>query len=228
MDRIIKFLFFTFLFFTFSSCKHESDLHPAAFQVEATIRISDVEYWPKNDEVVFEFYQADNKFSLYEMVVNKPETNMLTIKIQVQKNELSGYEIKLSIRESAVKKIVLIDYGTVKLIENTILPDKQLEIVTFGRLQKTLFVSCTICHGEAQNVAAGLYLLPDSSYSHLVNITAVNSSMKRVEPYEPDNSFILKVMNKEIDFEHTASSNVTSAKKELLRNWILKGATNDK
>lgn len=230
VNKIIKDFFLFALVISIASCTHDSEeeIVPVEEKIELKTEISltDPEYFPVDGQLTFGLFEPGDKFTFREIELSKPkEGESIRVSLQIDKKDAADYEAKLFVKESEIKRMVLKDYGLITLNSNYSLSNEEIEIVNLSNVQNFLFSSnCIICHGQAQSVAADLYLLPDSSFSQLVNIPSVNSSLKRVVPFEPENSFILKVMNKEIGFEHTASTNVTASQKELLTNWIKKGA----
>lgn len=214
-----------------AACKKDSpkptENNPILYNITAQVEVQDIDFWPQDNPVVFEFYKPGDKTASFYTKIGKPEQgNTLSLSHKITAQERGEYTIKLSIMVNKIKKVVLIDYGTHDIQDNYQLENKDIEIINMERLHHNVFSQCIACHGDAQQVAANLYLTRDSAYVNLVNRAAVKANMMRVSPFKPDMSFITKVLNKDIDFQHTASNNVNSAQKELIRSWIRKGAPN--
>ncbi|MCY1035076.1 Ig-like domain-containing protein [Corallococcus sp. BB11-1] len=91
--------------------------------------------------------------------------------------------------------------------------------------------SCTGCHGTS----GGLNLASGSSYSHLVNVNATVAScstLKRVQPGDPDNSALIRKMEgttcgSRMPQKNTAYFDQNPGLVVRVRSWILAGAAND-
>lgn len=226
MKKIVCFLIITIVL---SACKKENTT-VEKFYLTANIVFSDIDNFPKKHNIHLELYaKEDDRFPKLTFAIDKPnETNIADIKIEIKPEQFGAYIIKLSIVENATKKIELLDYGTVQINKNINLSKKIVQIATFTRIKNEVFKNCTFCHGKNPNrIAAKLNLLPDSAFENLVNIKATKSDMLRVKPFDAKNSFIIKVLHKQIDFEHSASTNVWDIQNELIENWILEGAKNN-
>lgn len=209
-----------------ASCKKNE---PEKFYLNAVIKFNDVDNFPKNNTIQLELYKSENdKFSDFAFEIEKPKgTNTAELKAEIKAEQFGEYIAKISIVETPVRKIELVNYGVVNINKTVNLPMQTIKIATLTRIKQKIFNKCTMCHGKnVERIAAGLNLMPDSCYSNLINVKSKNSTLLRVKPYEPQNSFIVKVLNKEIDFEHSASTNVWGIEKELIENWILDGAEN--
>ncbi len=63
---------------------------------------------------------------------------------------------------------------------------------TFSDIQEAIFTpNCVSCHGGS-SPEANLNLSPGSAYADLVNVTASASSLKRVKPFDSENSYLIK------------------------------------
>lgn len=226
MKKIVYFLITTIVL---SACKKENTT-AEKFYLTANIVFSDIDNFPKKHNIHLELYTNKyERFPELTFAIDKPnQTNISAIKIEIKPEQFGEYIIKLSMVENATKKIELLDYGAVQINKNINLSKQTVRIATFTRIKNEVFKNCTFCHGENPNrIAANLNLLPDSAFANLVNIKALKSDMLRVKPLDTKNSFIIKVLRKEIDFEHSASTNVWDIQNELIENWILEGAKND-
>lgn len=105
---------------------------------------------------------------------------------------------------------------------------------TFTRVQAEVFsTSCAFsgCHG-ASGTQAGLNLTAGLAYANLVNVASTEiPQIDRIEPGDPDASYLfLKVtgapgiVGSRMPLEQPE---LTPAQKDLIRNWILRGAPND-
>ncbi len=233
MYKLIKIIIsLIFAVMIMSSCEKTKDKpqEPKKYYIEGKITFNDPESAPKQHKLMLELFINENdKFPEIEFELNTHDiTNSVDIKQEIDEKQFGNYIAKLSIVETAVRKIELINYGKVQLQDNFTLPSKTITIASLTRLKATVFGKCTMCHGKNPlKIAAKLNLMPDSCYKNLVNSPSKNSTLLRVKPFEPQNSFIIKVLKKDIDFEHSASTNIWSIQTNLVENWILQGAKDD-
>ena len=156
-------------------------------------------------------------------------------------NEIKIFEydkmcnIKVFVYENTINKADLIVYNNYVLDKDITLADESLTLVTFARITKQVFNNCLQCHGGSTGQpAAGLYLLPDSSYKYLVEVNSVNSfgqdstHLLRVKPFFVDSSFIIKVLNNDnLNYDHLGKNIATSDDIQLITYWINNGALNN-
>ncbi|MFV0469732.1 MAG: hypothetical protein ACK5MK_12490 [Dysgonomonas sp.] len=112
---------------------------------------------------------------------------------------------------------------------NVVLPSRNINLLTYARLQKQLFSQCIACHGGGASAAAGLYLTEGQSYSHLVNVVAKNNSSKvRVLPGSASGSFLMDVLNGfALTNIHSSLSSLKDEDVVLAKEWIEAGAKNE-
>ena len=97
----------------------------------------------------------------------------------------------------------------------------------FNSIQAEVFDrSCTGCHGESTEAAAGLHLTAGKSYGQLVGKKADLSEegLSLVEPGDAGNSFLMTVLREDIvRFDHTDI--ITSFELlDMIEDWIDNGA----
>ena len=107
------------------------------------------------------------------------------------------------------------------------------EVATFTAVQDRIFsTSCAFsgCHGGS-SPALGMNLTQGMAYSNIVNVPSSQSSLDRIEPNDPANSYLyLKVIG---DSSISGSQMPRGAQPlsqelmDLLRDWIDRGAPND-
>ena len=105
------------------------------------------------------------------------------------------------------------------------LPAVQIDLLEYDRIQRMVFqqYNCISCH-QGTSGAGGLLLTEGDSYRSLVGVPATHSDKPRVEPSDPDGSFLLDVLTAEgaVAYPHTGL--VTRSEDiNLLRVWIEKG-----
>ncbi len=104
---------------------------------------------------------------------------------------------------------------------------------TFTRVQsEVLTPTCAVagCH-DAFTAQEGLVLVAESSYALLVNTRSSQSPLDRVEPGQPDSSYLfLKVSGGAGIVGDRMPQNrppLSDASTRLIRDWIRRGAPND-
>ncbi len=214
-----------------SSCQKDKVEEPEKYYINAKVNFTDAESLPKKHKLSLQlFVNEKDKFPEIEFDLDtKNIVNTLEIKQEIDTSHFGTYIAKLSIVESAVRRIELINYGKITIDGSFNLTEKEVAIASLSRLKLNLFNRCAGCHGKNPvRIAAKLNLLPDSIYSNLVNQKSKNSKLLRVKPFEPQSSFIVSVLNQDgISFTHEASTNIWAIQKELLENWIKEGAKED-
>ena len=84
--------------------------------------------------------------------------------------------------------------------------------------------NCVGCHGDGGN--AGLDLRPGLSFTNLVRIPSTESGLARIEPGEPENSWLyLKITGQQSFGDQMPPGSPLSADMtDLVRTWIEEGA----
>jgi len=104
-------------------------------------------------------------------------------------------------------------------------PDPPDPTVSFAdQIQPIFNNNCIGCHGDGGN--AGLDLRAGSSHGNLVNVPSTESALSRVEPEDPDNSWLyLKVTAQQnVGTEMPPGSGLDTTSAALIRTWIEEGA----
>lgn len=97
---------------------------------------------------------------------------------------------------------------------------------TFSDIQRTIFdVSCISCHGSQP--AGGLDLSAGAAYGNLVNRASNGSALKRVEPYDSEASYLVKVLEGTDAPLMPPGAPLGAAKVDSVKSWIDRGAAND-
>jgi len=207
-----------------SACSSSGEDTPQpSFEVKGEFRFTDVEFWPENQEVVVGLYESNSNQEIKTHTLNKPgNTSVSYVFTGVQEG---SYDIRLVVTENSVYKSKLFEKKGAMVNADVQIPAQTVTMVFFDRIQEQVLNSCLACHGNSNEVAAGLYLTADKAYSQLVNVNSTKSEMKRVLPGEPDKSFLVKVLQRDgLSFDHAASSTATKDDQTLVENWISAGA----
>jgi mono/diheme cytochrome c family protein len=99
-----------------------------------------------------------------------------------------------------------------------------------GEVLPILKQHCVACHMSGQE-QGGLALAPRLAYQHLVGVPSIESALLRVQPGEPNASYLMH----KLDGTHQSvggsglqmplgAEPLTPAQRELLRRWITEGA----
>ncbi len=100
---------------------------------------------------------------------------------------------------------------------------------TFSSIQANVFnSSCATsgCHDVATQ-RAGLNLSAGSAYNELVNANSTTSSLKRVEPGNSSNSWLMKRITGDGTGQMPPNGSLSAATIDSIRAWIDRGALNN-
>ena len=108
------------------------------------------------------------------------------------------------------------------------------ETATFTAVQQRIFTqSCTFsgCHGGS-SPAEGMDLRAGAAYGNIVNVRSSQmSSLDRIEPSDPDNSYLYRKVNGGPSISGSrmprGGAMLSQELRDLLRDWIERGAPND-
>ncbi len=113
---------------------------------------------------------------------------------------------------------------------NIILPEEEINLLAYSRIQQQVFRQCVACHGSGDRVSGNLYLTADKSYENLVDAQSRKSTKKRVYPLFTEESFLMDVLTKENEIvglnydHHKGISSLKGDDITLLNEWIKDGA----
>jgi mono/diheme cytochrome c family protein len=92
---------------------------------------------------------------------------------------------------------------------------------------------CVVCH-QGTSPPVGLSLEPSAVFQNLVNATSTQSSLKRVLPNAPDESYLInKLRGTQVQVGGSGaqmpfnSQPLTAAQIDLIEKWITEGAANN-
>lgn len=127
--------------------------------------------------------------------------------------------------------LLLAACGDVKSPTEPLAPDGQA--FTFAQIQAQVFTpTCARagCHTSAA-ASGGLVLEAGRSYGEIVNRPAVgNASLDRIEPGNPDRSYLIKKLRGAADITGARmppDSSLTQEQMDGIVGWVLAGAPND-
>lgn len=229
MHRMDKTILFILMVIEFFSCTHEYiPEEKPNWNVRAELSFADAQYWPSGQQIRLGAFAADNsKNPVASIGIDKPASGKTEVAIGAVPQ--GTYQVKVYVTENTVYKADIADLGEFKVNEALALTKTGITLVTFSRVQQQVLNSCILCHGGSSGqLAANLNLMPGKSYAQLAGIPAYkNASFLRVNSGSGNYSYLYKVLNKDIDFDHAASSSATSADKQLILDWINDGAKNN-
>ncbi len=109
------------------------------------------------------------------------------------------------------------------------------ELATFTRVQREVFTpKCALsgCHlGPASRSQEGLVLSEGASYDKIVMVRAnQNTSLFRVAPFDPANSYLVRKITPGSFFvgdKMPQTGNLTAAERQLVTDWVARGAPRD-
>ena len=229
MNGMDKHLLGFALFLISTACTHEYfPPEKATWNAQVSLSFTDAPYWPEGQQIrVGAFSADDSKNPVASVVVDKPSGDQTSVAIGSIPQ--GTYDFKLYVVENSVFKADVFDFGENDVNDELAISASEITLISFDRVQRQILNLCVVCHGGSSGeLAANLSLMPGESYTQLVGIRSVkNPSFLRVNPSSGTYSFLIKVLNKDIDFDHAASSSATSADKQLIMDWINEGAKNN-
>jgi hypothetical protein len=229
MFRTNKFLLFIFTAFAFSACVHEYiPEEKPSWNIRAELSFADAQYWPSGQQIRLGAFAADDtKNPVASIGIEKPASGKTEVAIGAVPQ--GTYLLKVYVTENTVYKADVVGLGDFAVNSDLAVTKSEIKLVTFSRVQQQILNSCILCHGGSSGeLAANLNLMPGKSYAQLVGVQAYkNTSFLRVNAGSGNYSYLYKVLNKDIDFDHAASSSATSADKQLIFDWINDGAKNN-
>lgn len=222
--------FFALVFLVIAAaCTHEYiPEEKANWNVQVSLSFTDVPYWPEGQQIrVGAFSSDDPKNPVASIGVSKPSGENIQVAVGAVPEGI--YQFKVYVTENANYKSDLADLGKEAVSSDLSISKSGITLVSFDRIQRQILNSCILCHGGSSGqLAANLNLMPGKSYVQLVGIPAYkNSSFQRVNAGSGTYSYLIKVLNKDIDFDHAASSSATASDKQLITDWINEGAKNN-
>ena len=229
MNGRLKQTFWIILFAITSACTHPYfPADKANWNVQVLLSFTDAQYWPESQQIrIGAFTSADTKNPVASVVVSKPSGE--NTQVAIGSVPEGTYQFKLYLTENSNYKVELDDLGEKAVINDLSLTKTGITLISFDRVQRQVFNSCILCHGgSSDQLAANLNLMPAKSYAQLVGVPAYkNSSFQRVNESSATYSYLVRVLNKDIDFDHASSSSATLADKQLIIDWINEGAKNN-
>ena len=213
----------------FSSCTHPYEEEVVnTWDVNMSLSFIDPEFWPDGQQLYVGLFEEDDaRNPIAQTNLNQPANN--SVEASIYEVAEGSYNAQLYLTENGIYKVKVLDLGAYDVYDNINESIENIQLITYDRVQRQVFNNCVVCHGSsAGDIAAGLNLTPDNSYEHLVNVSAfMQPNMVLVYPNGADYSYLLKVLQKEIDFNHPASSSATEADRQLVEDWIEQGALNN-
>ena len=213
----------------FYRCTHEY-IPPEKEKYNVIIELSfvDPEFWPENQRVELGLFQpGESNSPVVQSWVNPPDD--LSTKVTLKDVPQGEYELQVFLTENNIYKVMISDLGQISIngdIKETGVP---IKLMSYDRVQRQVFNKCQLCHGgSGGDLAAGLNLTRGNSYASLVNVDAeLAPTKKRVLPGNADGSFLIDVLQKDIDFDHSASSSASGDDVQFIIDWINNGAKNE-
>lgn len=222
-------LLFICLLSLFACSKSETATSTATRKLNASLSFQNTDTWPERYTICLGAFSSSSSLPLKTVDLQKKADNTTqSIELEIPVNT---EKIQVYIANSAKQPITVLFEQSVSAGEKTDLQlsASSIKLTSFARLQEQVFNSCIACHGGSSgSPAAGLNLTTDHSYSNLVGVAAKNSSKKRVLANDTTQSFIVDVLHqKNLSFAHTASLITPQEDINLIKAWILKGATKE-
>ncbi|QZE14058.1 hypothetical protein K4L44_16245 [Halosquirtibacter laminarini] len=169
---------------------------------------------------------------LYVTVYDQKNSNVVQSK-EIEKLENQQVNLKVTPDTPLLLKVEAKQGNTVKssIYEQSIVASEKgtnfditASLTTFNRINSGLLRNCVMCHTANLAEQNGhLALDKDVAYDNLVNQQAHKTTMMRVTPKDLDNSYLLKVLKKEVSWNHQYEV-LDPVEVEILETWIKEGA----
>lgn len=217
----------TLLFST--ACSESDENIEETYKVEATLSFTQTDVWPQRYQILAGAFGADTITPLlFTKVANMGDEMPITVNLPT--TPASAKTFRVYIANQVNQPIFTLYQEPISLQTAGIqIPNQEIALLSFNRIQKQVFTNCTTCHGGSSGLpAANLNLMPHFSYANLLDITATNSTKKRVVANNINESFVIDVLKKkQSNFIHSASNTVATEDIDLVEKWISVGAPNN-
>ena len=206
----------------------ETTAHTMFARLDVTLKGK--EAWPQKDLIVLAAFGDDASIPVATTVIPEPTAVGSTASVSLG---LTGDEktLAVSIVTKGTTRQSVYNFYTYPISEfgeEITLPIKEIDLASFGRIQKQIFdAGCAACHGGSTTAAAGLYLTEGKSYDAIVERAASLSGegKKIVCPGKPDESFIMDILQGDIvRYNHSDIFASTPEFITLMKTWISEGA----
>ena len=228
MKDFVIFLISVTIIATAVSCSEEEQTNENTFEVKATFRFKQTDVWPQHDKIIFGAFGKDTLNPLIYKEISVSEENESSI---VTLNRVpEGSTIKVCISNPSNQTLfTFFSYGPLNYSSFVEIPQNEINLLSFSRVQAQVLNNCTACHGGSSGLpAADLNLMPGLSYNNLVDHPSTYSEKMRIVRGNADNSFLIDVLRKRQDiFTHSASNTIEEEDIMLIEHWIEAGAKNN-
>ena len=199
--------------------------------VSVSFQFTNLDAFPENYKIVFGSFNDDSPYPLSSKVIAKPSAEGVVSVSLANIPENTTYLALYLVQEHSNNKIYPFYTYPIesKPKEDFEIPQKNIDLAIFGRVQKQVFSQCLQCHGGSGFAAAGLHLTEGKSHSYLVNVTASHNSEKmRVNPGNVQNSYLMDILKGEaLPNQHSSLSSLKDDDIALVEQWIKGGAKSE-
>lgn len=209
----------------------EEPTNQSDVNITAAFHFTGLETFPENYNLVFGAFKDDSPYPISAKQLSKPSSSGdVTISLSGIPKDATYIGLYLVQQHSNTKMYSFYRYDLDKTpTEDIEIPQQEIDLAVYGRIQKQVFAQCIQCHGGSGFAAAGLHLTEGKSYSYIVNIPAIHNTEKmRIAPNSVSSSYLIDVLEgKVLQNQHSSLSSLKEDDVELIKQWILKGANNN-
>lgn len=202
-----------------------------SMDVTANFQFINPNAFPESYKIIFGSFNENSIYPISSKLIAKSSSNGILSVTLSNIPENATYLALYLVQEHGNSQIYpFYTYPIEKSLDKDIeLPLQEIDLATFGRVQKQVFTQCIQCHGGSGFAAANLYLTDNKSYSCLVNAVSIhNSEKKLVSPNNPLNSFLIDILKGEaLENQHSSLSSLKNDDIVLTEQWIKAGADNN-
>lgn len=226
----MKKLIYLFTILVLTACSSDSEDVTKLIKVSGALSITDLNNWIDGENLYVGLFKGDATSPVYYTQISNPG-NTAEHNFTISNAESGNYTCKVYVKaERGNIKAVLHTYSQSSFIDDVNLPTTDIQLLSFIRVQEQVFNGCIQCHGGSVGTEADLYLTPDKSYAALVNVKSNVAGYENetlVIPSDAAKSFISKVLDNDVSFNHDYSTTLPDTDKKLIEKWINEGAKDD-
>ncbi len=201
--------------------------------------LTGMQQWPETYDIALAAYAKDNVYSLVQKHVQTDGDGK--VRLELANISPDAATIELCVTDRLRERVLTFERieVTEAMRRDTDTPIRldvgQLDVGMFSAIRREVFEErgeCTRCHGTPERAAAGMSLLADYAYDHLVGHAAkVDPTQTRVLPGDAEGSWLVRVLTpgngsltRYKDHPNILNNEQDKGYIDLIRAWINTGA----
>jgi hypothetical protein len=202
------------------------------FSLTADFRFADIATFPSDYDILFGTFSGESDIPLVSKTISKPSGNE-TVSVLLSNIPDNSEFIRLTLAKPGRKTVYVFFEQQINgdINENVVIPEQNIRLIQYGRIQEQVFSQCIACHGGSSEAGGALNLTAERSYNSLVDKpSSKQPAKKRVEPGNVPGSFLIDVLTEDTGLNYAHNTGISSLKEDdiiLLKEWIKNGAHNE-